>query len=339
MNVFEQYDKIFIYFFYTYNDFMKGFMEKIKNAAAAFAAATEIPVTCFNTKGEIQWEYSADNRVCNHFKVYGETDGACLNNLLSSARIAAQIGEPYIFLCRAGLANIAFSLIIDKKVAGCLIAGPILMGELKESIFSNIISINRLSMDAYPKVIMALKNIKTVKPNDVSLLADLFGNCILGAITPNFDYMKISEHNQEMQKIAENLQKHKAEGKTAAYQGGSLMIKEAVGFINENYKEKISLRSIAKNLHISPSYLSMLFKQETGVTITEYVNIVRIGKSRQLLAETSMSILDIAAMSGFEDQSYFSKIFKRISEVTPKEYRSIAKEGLVVYHYKKETGG
>jgi len=314
-------------------------MEKIRDAASAFAAITGIPVTFFNTKGEILWECSAADRVCNQFKVYRETDSVCVNNLQSSARIAAQIGEPYIFLCRAGLINIAFSLIIEKRVAGCLIAGPVLMGELKESIFSNIISINRLGMDSYSKVLMTLKNIKQFKPNDVSLLADLFGNCMLGVITPNFDYLKISEHNQEMQKIAENLQKYKAESKSAPYQGSSPMIKGAVIFINENYREKISLGSIAKELHISPSYLSMLFKQEVGVTITEYVNIVRIGKSRQLLAETSMSILDISALSGFEDQSYFSKIFKKISEVTPKEYRSIAKGGSMIYHYKKETGG
>ena len=325
--------KIFIIFIIIFGETM----EKIKEAAWSFAEVTGIPVTCFDAKGEILWGHNRVGKVCDNFGLYTEQGGACRNSLLNASRTAAQIGEPYVFLCRAGLLKIAFSLIIDKKVAGCLMAGPILVGELKESIFDNIVNLNGLSVDSYSKVLVALKDIKEYKPEEVVRLSALFGSCILGGLTPNSDYLKIVKHHQEMQKIAESMQKYKRakipapysyeieailqQDEKGHYSGRSQIIKLAVGYIHENYKEKISLKTIAEKLHTNSSYLSMLFKQETRVTVTDYISQIRIEKSCELLSETTLSFSDIAARTGFEDQSYFSKVFKKIHGVTPTEYR------------------
>ncbi|MDR0424519.1 MAG: helix-turn-helix domain-containing protein [Clostridiales Family XIII bacterium] len=91
--------------------------------------------------------------------------------------------------------------------------------------------------------------------------------------------------------------------------------------IRENYGDKISLRGIAASIHTSPTYLSALFKQKTGMTFTEYLNRVRIAKSCEMLANTAAPLYDISERSGFDDQSYFSKVFKKIHGVTPREYR------------------
>ena len=65
----------------------------------------------------------------------------------------------------------------------------------------------------------------------------------------------------------------------------------------------------------------MLFKQEMGITFTDYLNQIRINQSCELLAKTNFSLIDISIMSGFDDQSYFSKVFKKLKGVTPKDYR------------------
>ncbi|MDR1136157.1 MAG: helix-turn-helix domain-containing protein [Clostridiales Family XIII bacterium] len=91
--------------------------------------------------------------------------------------------------------------------------------------------------------------------------------------------------------------------------------------IREHYGDKISLRGIAASIHTSPTYLSALFKQKTGMTFTEYLNRVRIAKSCEMLANTAAPLYDISERSGFDDQSYFSKVFKKIHGVTPREYR------------------
>ena len=83
----------------------------------------------------------------------------------------------------------------------------------------------------------------------------------------------------------------------------------------------MSLEEIAASTYLSKTYLSSLFKKETGYSISEYINIVRIERSKSLLLEENISIIDIANLCGFEDQSYFTKVFKHIVGITPKKYR------------------
>ena len=110
------------------------------------------------------------------------------------------------------------------------------------------------------------------------------------------------------------------------YSGNSQYIRTALEYIHENYDKKIGLAGVADILHINPSYLSLLFKQEVGLAFTDYVNNLRIVKSRDLLSRTNLSLGEIAALTGFEDQSYFSKTFKKFTESTPMAFRKNHKE-------------
>ena len=109
---------------------------------------------------------------------------------------------------------------------------------------------------------------------------------------------------------------------SSIYSGRSQIVTKALQFINKNYKEKISLKDIEHNLHVNSSYFSTLFKQEMGQTFTDYLNSLKIGHACQLLADTNLSIIDISLSTGFEDQSYFTKVFKKAMGMTPKSYRS-----------------
>ena len=83
----------------------------------------------------------------------------------------------------------------------------------------------------------------------------------------------------------------------------------------------LSLKAHADHLNVNASYLSNLFKKETGITLTEYVNRTRIDHAIFLLNTTDMQILNIAQSCGVPDVNYFTKLFKRIIGKTPKEYR------------------
>ena len=85
---------------------------------------------------------------------------------------------------------------------------------------------------------------------------------------------------------------------------------------------ELSLEEIARHVYFSRSYLSSLFKNETGSSLFAYINRVRVEKSKVLLLDESISLLDVAALCGFEDQSYFTKVFKKLVGVSPKRYRS-----------------
>lgn len=100
------------------------------------------------------------------------------------------------------------------------------------------------------------------------------------------------------------------------------IIKKAIYFISNNFSKDISLEQVSNEVHLNPAYFSTIFKQSTGSSFKEYLNIVRIEESKRLLTNTDYPLLDIAVASGFEDQSYFSKVFKKFTGFTPKQYRN-----------------
>ncbi len=104
----------------------------------------------------------------------------------------------------------------------------------------------------------------------------------------------------------------------------SPLVTRAVALIGERYAEKLTLRDVAGSIHINESYLSKLFKKELGVGFTDYLNSLRIQKSVELLSQPDMNLLEIAGRVGFEDQSYFTKVFKKITGKTPRQFKATA---------------
>ncbi len=102
---------------------------------------------------------------------------------------------------------------------------------------------------------------------------------------------------------------------------GNEIIKRAIRYISGNYSQNLTLEDLAEHVNLNPSYFSSLFKQSTGSSFREYLNMVRIEESKRLLANTDYSIIDISLAVGFEDQSYFSKVFKKYTGLTPKQFR------------------
>jgi AraC-like DNA-binding protein/ligand-binding sensor protein len=98
-------------------------------------------------------------------------------------------------------------------------------------------------------------------------------------------------------------------------------IKKALIYISKNFNSDVSLEDVAYQVHLHPSYFSTMFKQAIGSSFREYLNMVRIEESTRLLTNTDYSIIDIAVANGFDDQSYFSKVFKKYTGMTPKQFR------------------
>ena len=96
---------------------------------------------------------------------------------------------------------------------------------------------------------------------------------------------------------------------------------KAMEYVRANYDKKLSLDEIARSAYLSRAYLSSIFKEETGESLSAYINRVRIEKSKVLLMDKDVSLIDIANLCGFEDQSYFTRVFKKTVGVSPKKYR------------------
>lgn len=92
-------------------------------------------------------------------------------------------------------------------------------------------------------------------------------------------------------------------------------------YISEHYSESITLDSLASQFFLSRYYLSRSFKEVTGHGVNEYVNLLRIQQAKRLLEETSLSISEIAAKTGYESLTYFEKLFKKYMTLSPLKYR------------------
>jgi YesN/AraC family two-component response regulator len=97
----------------------------------------------------------------------------------------------------------------------------------------------------------------------------------------------------------------------------------AVEYIKKHYTEHISLEEVAAKVFLSPAYFSKIFKEEMKCNFTAYVNRLRIDQSKNLLKETNIPLVDIAGMVGYEDQSYFTKVFRKITGTSPGKYREM----------------
>jgi len=96
---------------------------------------------------------------------------------------------------------------------------------------------------------------------------------------------------------------------------------KAMNYIKANYAGKITLDDIAKHVFLSRSYLSTVFKDDTGMSVTDYIKHIRIEKSKLFLLDNRIKLADIAALCGFEDQSYFTKVFRSEVGISPKKFR------------------
>jgi two-component system, response regulator YesN len=105
-------------------------------------------------------------------------------------------------------------------------------------------------------------------------------------------------------------------------ESNSRAILEVMNFIKENYKKPyLSVKLLADHVYLTPTYLSSLFKKETGKTISEYLTEIRIEKSLDLLMKPHAKLHEVAEKIGYSDPNYYAKNFKKLKGLTPSQFR------------------
>ncbi len=100
-------------------------------------------------------------------------------------------------------------------------------------------------------------------------------------------------------------------------------IRIAKQYINENYHNNITLEEISKVVGFNSTYFSTIFKKETSMNFTEYLKMVRVKYAKDLLLESRYCVEDVSFSVGYSDVKYFSKLFKKMTGITPSEFRKL----------------
>jgi two-component system response regulator YesN len=109
------------------------------------------------------------------------------------------------------------------------------------------------------------------------------------------------------------------------------LIRKVATFIEERVHENWTVKQLSEQFNLNASYLSVLFKKEMGITISDYVQETRIRRARQLLQDPGIKIYEVAEQVGIQTSAYFTYLFKKIVGSTPQEFRN--------YHYTNDDTG
>ena len=101
----------------------------------------------------------------------------------------------------------------------------------------------------------------------------------------------------------------------------SVVVKHAIAYLNQNYDRAISRQELAATIGVSKGYLSHIFHQELGISPWEYLNRYRIKQAKALLLNSNESVTNIAARVGFNDLSYFNRVFQKHADCSPRAFR------------------
>lgn len=215
---------------------------------------------------------------------------------LEAVELAKQYKEPFFFECHMGMRELVIPLHRDDIFLGIIFVGQCRL----DNDYESKIRANAEKMHGDPDEFLSLYNLLPLLSrkdlmNIGNILIQYFDTEILNSeiISP-----KISS--------------------TVVQKSLTETIKQ---FIQINYKSPLSLKKIAKTLHVNASYASRCFSSDCAMTVTEYIMYVRIERAKMLLLTTDAPIGNIALNVGFEDANYFSRIFKKKEGCSPLQYR------------------
>ena len=234
-------------------------------------------------------------------------------------QISAEILRQYFFESSHGL-----TLLEDGKVTDILTIIP-KFSELKEQML-NLTDIEEfkrwltLQFDDLKK-----QQVPVALVRQFALIVGLAlreSNVVLSLTVPeNIAVINKAQTISEIQSVLANV---KADGKLKINQHYSANINHVLELIENQYAKPLTLIEVADKLHLSPVYLGSLFKQEVNASFAKYLNEYRIAKAIELLQKTDEDVSQIAIQVGYQNTSYFFRIFKQHTKMSPKEYRETA---------------
>ncbi len=246
-------------------------------------------------------------------------------------------GRPSIYRCHAGLIDVAVPLVVKGEFIGTLLTGQVITEAPNKKHFNRIIEKTKglkVDLDKLRRTYFEVKVFPKESLEIAVQLLSFMANYIIEREDISILQKKLVRQQKrviceekerdrlrrKIEKIAGFLKSKDQEADTGYRRG---MVKEVIIFIQKNCSHQIRLKQIAEMCFISPNYLCSLFKEETGLTVHQYLSKIRMEKAKYLLEQSDFSIKRITFNVGYEDPNYFSRTFKESMGLSPTRYRLI----------------
>lgn len=251
-----------------------------------------------------------NNCFCNYIKKNHRCLELCILNKTKLCSKCSKTRTAFYDKCYMGIYELIFPVICDEKLIAIICIGQF-YNDIEDSM--NIIQRNSSHYffnkeEAGRSFLNAAKNM-SLNLEALHCYISMLIHHICLAFKLSLEYKAFNPPNKGMHNDVLFVHKN------------NFILNTTTNFIRENYDKPLSINLLAANSYCNPTYLSHLFKEKMNISITGYINSIRIQKAKELIDITSKSFTEIGVMVGFNDLGYFGRVFKNIVGVSPKEYR------------------
>jgi two-component system response regulator YesN len=227
---------------------------------------------------------------------------------------------------RLGLSKMIEKGHVPHKITGCYADGEEALKDLKVNIADVLITDLKMPVIGGLALIEQLKQFnKELKFIVLSGFRD-FDYAKTAIQLGVEDYLLKPVNQEELYRLLDKVNKEHEAGK----EGGDAQRNEADSrvvslikdYIEEEFRKEIGLSELADRVFLNPQYISQLFKKQTGQTITDYLLQVRIDKAKEILKyNLELKVYEVGELVGYSDPVYFNRLFKKMTGMTPKEFK------------------
>lgn len=307
--------------------------DRFQQIQDALASSINLAIITVDYKGIPITEHSSRTEFCTIMRESEHFRKLCERCDSRGGLEAARTRSYYIYLCHAGLVDLAIPIVVNNNYLGAVMVGEVLLANKEDNFkleqilhsFENTVSFENVN------TLRAYKSLSYMPLDKIKAIA----NMLLSIVTIMVDETRLRLSINELQKNQEHIHVDKefinSYAKIVSNQYFDLnteaqdtsLLTPAFDYIHDNLDGDLSIKKVASICNISPSYFSKLFARENLGTYTDYINKKRIERTKHFLASTKLSINEISEKLGFCDCGYFIKVFSKFEGVTPAAYRTL----------------
>lgn len=285
---------------------LKNFKKELLSIQKDLISVTNMGIVIIDIDGEYITEKTNYSEFCKVFRKNSTLSLFCEKCDLKALNKVLLSRTPYIYKCHSGLIDVIIPILYEGEIIGAFLIGQFLLENNQEFELEKILKENmgknidlKLLQEKYKELtVISLEKLES----------------IIRIVTYSTYYIADCIKNKKWLEMKNTVSKVKIELSNSK-------IAPIIKYINEHINENVSLSLGANLCNMSQSQFSRTFKKETGKTFKEYVLLKKIEQAKFYIKTTDKSFSEISDFLGFEDSSYFTKLFKKYEGITPKEYK------------------
>lgn len=302
------------------------------------AAVTDMAVLTVDSAGKPVTRHSKCTDFCRAMRSATQSSRLCESCDYRGGNVAQSLQRPYVYKCHMGIVDMAVPLVVDSKYLGSIMLGQISIPGQDTSRDLDMLTVSGRSVqqehdgmleEYYRSLpVMSYERIEAVASLVTHMSHYITGR--IGGMGRTYVFSNTTENHAEEQAQAPEMNRQEVQQAQGAQRAGkqpapsvngSIRLKPALEHIHTHFRQRLRPSELAKLCWISADYFSRLFRQETGRTLSSYINGLRLEEAKRCLVEGDESVVSIAYSLGYEDCGYFIRTFKKSTGETPAAYR------------------